>query len=327
MSLLAKSQNSRNIINVNHNSMGIMNTSPEATYNKNGKRTPPSEAEQKEESSGKISSNISKSSVSPFGQNIKKGNYGFSNIMENSQTIKKIVHNNMLAHSKNDKISNSTNKLESFSKNYNPYQSSSVKPINKNLTNRSLNREFSTSSSNILKIKSKSINSKGDRINAQASSIEKGKKLSFDKIMNNIRNESKVNLKVKYSPIYNNMTKNNLNLNLTSGSGTTPSYNIISTGKNKKTPTSSNIIIEDTSPEMTLKKNEVSTNTKIQNSKETTVSNNLTYQKPFDKTQNSKENISNVKFIKKDSNRPKSATAYRNAANMSLHNLNIFKNK
>jgi hypothetical protein len=307
--------------------MGIMNTSPEATYNKNGKEgTPKSEAEQKEESTGKMSSNISKSSVSPFGQNTKKGNYGFSNIMENSQTIKKIAHNNILAHSKNEKISNSTNKIESFSKNYNPYQSSSVKPINKNLTNRSLNREFSSSSNNILKIKSKSINSKGDRNSAQASSVEKGKKLSFDKIMKNIRNDSKVNLKVKYSPIYN-MNKNNLNLNLTSGSGTIPYYNVISSGKNKKTPTSSNMIIEDTSPEMTTKKHEVTNNTKIQNSKETTVTNNLTYQKPFEKTQNSKENLSNVKFIKKDSNRPKSATAYRNATNMSLHNLNIFKNK
>ncbi len=171
-----------------------------------------------------LSSNIRKASINSNQSNSKKTTSTFSNIMENNPVKKKFFKNNMLAYSKDEKLS--TGNISKLS----DIPNSTSVNRNKTGSNRSVTRERETSCSNLLTNKSKSISNNdrsentisAEKINHIVSDIgsslsKPNRSLAGNKTRSN--NTNNLISKIKFSPIYS-FSNTNLNTNT----------NIINTG-------------------------------------------------------------------------------------------------
>lgn len=218
-----------------HSLFGVINTSPDVSYSglkpQQAFVNPPSDLEAnlkqscsiRINNSNLLSSNIRKASTNSNQSNSKKTTSTFSNIMENNPVKKKFFKNNMLAYSKDEKLS--TGNLSKLS----DIPNSTSVNRNKTGSNRSVTRERDTSCSNLLTNKSKSISNNdrsentisAEKINHIVSDIgsslsKPNRSLTGNKARSN--NNSLIS-KIKFSPIYS-FSNTNLNTNT----------NIINTG-------------------------------------------------------------------------------------------------
>jgi hypothetical protein len=227
-----------------HSLFGVMNTSPDVSYSglkaQQPSVTPPSDLEGtlkhtcsiRLNNSNLLSTNIRKGSISSNQSNTKKTTSSFSNIVDNNPVKKKIFKNNMLAYSKDEKLS-----IGNLSKLSDIPNSTSVNR-NKTGSNRSVTRERDTSSSNLLTNKSKSISNNDRSENTiSAEKIKQGVSdigANFTKPNRNLTgnktrsNNNSLISKIKFSPIYSFSNTNlNTNTNLTnSGAGLSNESNI-----------------------------------------------------------------------------------------------------
>lgn len=285
---------------------------------------------------------LRKTSASPLTNKpgAKIGTKSGTNVSENSLMKKKIFQCNMLAQSKDEKFSN-LSKLSEINKegSHVLYQS-----VNRQKTpnNRSLHRENSMNS--VMKSKSRSINEKENRQSSNSASHT-----TQNPIQNNIQTKKMPNIssgKFKFSQIYTNFpgNKNNVNVNININSISSQSLSNnnmnsnISAEKKRKTPKSMSIPSNMTQHsqaiastiELIQKGSRDGNNTrkdpvnKLPNNvyngifanhviPNATVTPALAYVRPLTNTNKSKskENLSSVKFIRKDLSRPKSASGTR----------------